>query len=61
MRGEESSAELRRREGIARSVYYSWPKEFLEAFIKHNNHQRCDESFGNVMPADAQKPTTDEA
>ena len=31
LRGEDSIAELCRREGIAESVYYSWSKEFLEA------------------------------
>ena len=31
LRGEDSIAELRRREGIAESLYYSWSKEFLEA------------------------------
>ncbi len=31
LRGEESVAELCRREGIATSLYYSWSKEFLEA------------------------------
>jgi transposase len=31
LRGEESIAELRRREGIASSMYYGWSKEFLEA------------------------------
>jgi transposase len=31
LRGEESIAELCRREGIAASLYYSWSKEFLEA------------------------------
>lgn len=31
LRGEESIAELCRREGIATSLYYSWSKEFLEA------------------------------
>ncbi|NKJ00425.1 transposase [Novosphingobium sp. SG707] len=30
MRGEESIAELSRREGNARSLYYFWPKEFFE-------------------------------
>jgi transposase len=30
-RGEDSIAELCRREGIAQSLYYSWSKEFLEA------------------------------
>ncbi len=31
LRGEDSIAELCRREGIATSLYYSWSKEFLEA------------------------------
>jgi transposase len=31
LRGEESIAELCRREGIATSLYYKWSKEFLEA------------------------------
>ena len=31
MRGEESIAELCRREGIASSMYYGWSKEFLDA------------------------------
>ena len=31
LRGEDSIAELCRREGIAQSMYYSWSKEFLEA------------------------------
>jgi transposase len=31
LRGEDSVAELCRREGIATSLCYSWSKEFLEA------------------------------
>ena len=31
LRGEDSIAELCRREGIAESLYYTWSKEFLEA------------------------------
>jgi transposase len=31
LRGEDSIAELCRREGISESLYYSWSKEFLEA------------------------------
>ena len=31
LRGEESIAELCRREGLASNVYYRWSKEFLEA------------------------------
>lgn len=31
LRGEETIAELCRREGLSPNVYYSWSKEFLEA------------------------------
>ena len=31
LRGEETIAELCRREGISQSLYYKWSKEFLEA------------------------------
>ncbi len=31
LRGEDSIADLCRREGIAQGVYYAWSKEFLEA------------------------------
>ena len=31
LRGEDSIAELCRREGIAQSLYYVWSKEFMEA------------------------------
>jgi transposase len=31
LRGEDSIAAPCRREGIAESLYYAWPKEFLEA------------------------------
>ena len=31
LKGEETIAELCRREGIAQGLYYSWSKEFLEA------------------------------
>ena len=31
LRGEESIAELCRREGMNRNMYYKWSKEFLEA------------------------------
>ena len=36
LRGEDSIAELCRREGIAESLYYSWSKEFLEAGRKRS-------------------------
>ena len=31
LRGEDSIAELCRREGIVQNIYYRWSKEFLEA------------------------------
>ena len=31
LRGDDSIAELCRQEGIAQSLYYTWPKEFMEA------------------------------
>ena len=40
LRGEDSVAELCRREGINTNVYYRWSKEFLEAVYNHGG-QRC--------------------
>jgi transposase len=34
LRGEDSIAELCRKEGIAQNLYYRWSKEFLEAGTK---------------------------
>ena len=31
LRGEDSIAELCRKEGLAQSLYYTWSKEFMEA------------------------------
>lgn len=31
LKGEESIAELCRREGVSQSLYYNWSKQFLEA------------------------------
>lgn len=31
LRGEDSIAELCRKEGIAQGLYYTWSKEFMEA------------------------------
>jgi len=36
LRGDDSIAELCRREGIAQSLYYVWSKEFLEAGKRRN-------------------------
>ena len=34
LRGEDSIAELCRREGINQNLYYRWSKEFLEATLR---------------------------
>ena len=31
LRGEDSIAELCRREGISQGIYYKWSKDFMEA------------------------------
>ena len=35
LRGEDSIAEICRKEGIAQSLYYTWSKEFMEAGKRH--------------------------
>jgi len=43
LRGEESIAALCRREAIAESLYYAWPKEFLgKARARHGFKRRAD-------------------
>jgi transposase len=42
LRGEESIAELCRREGIVQNLYYRWSKEFLEAGKKRLAGERRD-------------------
>src|SRR5215203_5905642 len=55
-RGEDSIAELCRREGIATSMDYGWSKEFLEAqvgaFVEHYNNARYHASLSHLTPAD---------
>ena len=56
LRGEDSIAELCRREGIVESLYYSWSKEFLEAGKKRlagdtSRAATTDEVKGLVKPA----------
>jgi len=40
LRGEDSIAELCRREGIVQNLYYRWSKEFLEAGKKRLGRRR---------------------
>jgi len=56
LRGEESIAELCRREGIAQSLYYSWSKEFLEAGKKRlagDTARQATSSEGKDLRAEA--------
>ena len=39
LRGEESIAELCRREGIVQNLYYRWSKDFLEAGKKRTRRR----------------------
>ena len=41
LRGEDSIAELCRREGIVQNLYYRWSKDFLEAGKKRWLATRC--------------------
>ena len=40
LRGEDSIAELRRREGIAQNLYYRWSKDFLDGSGRHLARER---------------------
>ncbi len=54
LRGDDSIAELCRKEGIAQSLYYTWSKEFMEAgkrrlagdtaLAPHRTGRRCSPS-----------------
>ena len=52
LRGEDSIAELCRKEGIAQSLYYTWSKEFMEAG-KRLDGQQADELERFEVGADA--------
>jgi transposase len=52
LRGDESIAELCRREGIAQSMYYKWSKEFMEAGkqrLAGNTKRQADSSEVNEL------------
>ena len=40
LRGEDSIAELCRREGIAQNLYYRWSKDFLDGSGRHLARER---------------------
>ena len=59
LRGEENISELRRREGIAASMYYGWSKEFLRRAsvgwrgtrrATPKTHWRCCLGHGGIAP-----------
>ena len=74
LRGENSIAELCRREGIAEGLYYSWSKEFLEAgkrrlaghtaraatnaAYKHNHRKALRMAIGFKTPREGQAANT---
>jgi transposase len=50
LRGEESIAELCRREGISPNLYYNWSKEFLEAGKKRlSGNTKREATSGEVL------------
>jgi len=51
LRGEDSIAELCRREGIAEGLYYSWSKEFLEAGKKRLSGDTARQATSNEVTA----------
>jgi transposase len=56
LRGENSIAELCRREGIAQSLYYSWSKELLDAGKKRlagDTARQCSSSEVKDLRAEA--------
>jgi transposase len=42
LRGEQSIADLCRREGIAANLYYRWSKDFLEAKLQYQDSDLAD-------------------
>src|ERR671915_1581809 len=49
LRGEDSIAELCRKEGIAQNLYYRWSKEFLEAGKKRLAGDTAREATSNEV------------
>ena len=48
LRGEDSIAELCRREGISQGIYYKWSKDFMEArrsVSSRNSHNHTESSL----------------
>ena len=56
LRGEDSIAELCRREGIPPNVYYRWSKDFLEAGKKQLSGDTAREATSDEVRACAGRP-----
>lgn len=50
LRGDDSIAELCRREGIAQSLYYTWSKDFMEAGKRRLAGARFSRNFNVSCP-----------
>ena len=62
LRGEDSIAELCRREGIAQNLYYRWSKDFLEAKKRlAGDTARAATSPGSVSQSFPEVPTAKQA
>ncbi len=51
LRGEQSIADLCRREGIAANLYYRWSKDFLEAGKKRLDADTLASIYDRLVPA----------
>ena len=51
LRGEDSIAELCRKEGINQNLYYRWSKEFLEAMMTRSHFRNGGTSVASTLPA----------
>ena len=59
LRGEDSIAELCRREGIVQNLYYRWSKDFLEAGKKRRAGAPRQSSVSPVWPCSAPSDVTE--
>ena len=58
LRGEDSIAELCRKEGIAQNLYYRWSKEFLEAGKKRLAGDTAREATSDEVKSSVPKPVS---
>ena len=58
LRGEDSIAELCRKEGIAQNLYYRWSKEFLEAGKKRLAGDTAREATSDEVKSSGLRPVS---